>query len=815
MADKFRTTFPISITFGAGEQPTHQKLNAITYQARSGSTLFERAIGDPWNQSADEHLIDYGLQIPNLARIIGENASLNPILYSPGSNFWYRDYLADVGWEYDFVGSTKGRFKYPPHLNTLVDFKPSGAFSGTRHTSLYSLLNSGSSGDYYIYERYFWTYDEIESDDWVEYEVAISNWGRHGLNVLPGVIPDPRQTSFTACRISKTGNQYFLHLPPRCQLYGISGSEKPFALPEYVTGNIDTSVPTPPDLPHFWQFTDNALADEFYRYRLPYEIQNAGLSAGDYIPDGFMYLWDQDEQTIIEDVRFKITGTSYILEIISETNSDVFEAKYSSSEISVAYSNTGVSLITVGAPIARSVQELATAFYAHNHGFCDVGEAVIEHGSLKNTDPPTTDATGQDYYPSNIPAWHASRWINDDHISLLSRVGSQSSSSEYRDRYNNAMLGHLLLANMDENDYLDDDCDDGSYKIYFGNVTNNAWKLGVWSGPDFRIYYGSSYPRLLISSDGRFVLGKGSTENNNVLTINCDESNRTNTLILRGHDGGSQSQLNIAFLLDGATSTGKIGARSISGNDYLVALGSNKLMAVGTTGLELRYGSTSGKGWELDTNGNFIDISGAETIGASGNSIPGIYATNANIDQLYPDQIRIPNGDTKIDIRSSNGVTTFWQFKNTGELDGGAYDLTAGDIAAHLVVTGQTLPTSLIGAAFPASTRHFANGIVATATIPAGSIGGPAVTPSYEWNVEDAIWLFAGVCQVTIPNAISTDSAVSINVIDAIGAVPTSYCTVYNLSAGVGETYLTVGITDDAGTPATKSFSFIIVGTPT
>jgi len=53
MADKFRRTFPLAITFSDGELPTNQKLTSLANQARNGLGVIESAIGDLWNHSTD------------------------------------------------------------------------------------------------------------------------------------------------------------------------------------------------------------------------------------------------------------------------------------------------------------------------------------------------------------------------------------------------------------------------------------------------------------------------------------------------------------------------------------------------------------------------------------------------------------------------------------------------------------------------------------------------------------------------------------------------------------------------------------------
>ena len=90
MSDKFRKVVPLKITFGDGEEPTSAKLNVGFNQIRTGTALLEKAVGDVWNQSGDI-LENRQLQIPNLARLIGENNYLNPALIPTSASFQYTE----------------------------------------------------------------------------------------------------------------------------------------------------------------------------------------------------------------------------------------------------------------------------------------------------------------------------------------------------------------------------------------------------------------------------------------------------------------------------------------------------------------------------------------------------------------------------------------------------------------------------------------------------------------------------------------------------------------------------------------------------
>ena len=109
MADKFRKTQPLLISFSDAEQPTAAKLTAVATQARNGSALLEKVIGDPWTQSGDAVLTSHPLQIPNLARQLGASRFLDPTMYPLDQEFDYTDIVGTK-----FENMTEGRFLFKP-----------------------------------------------------------------------------------------------------------------------------------------------------------------------------------------------------------------------------------------------------------------------------------------------------------------------------------------------------------------------------------------------------------------------------------------------------------------------------------------------------------------------------------------------------------------------------------------------------------------------------------------------------------------------------------------------------------------------------
>lgn len=485
MSDKFRRTYPLRITFGDGEQPTGAKLSAISEQTRNGLSLLEKAIGDPWNQSGDSILIDFPVWIPNLARQMGQNQFHNLALPPPDEDFYFTE---SIGLK--FIGKTSGHLLYKPK-DPLDFLSASGGLALLdRQTDENDVDRPGrwwvdpDTGRFRVYSALTGTekvtYMVSPDDDWLINDETV-----------PGVIPDPGQAEFTACRISTDGSSYFIHLPPRRPLT-LSDRETPHAYP---------SLSTPDEVPDneadvvpgggggqpgndgymMWQNGTTAIAGvdaAHYRYQLPKEIKDAiiasDLTAGDEIPQGILGLWDDTEKVWIEDIIFKIPvsiSERYVLEVSSETFD--FSTVVTASEAEANYSSTNLILVTCGSPSARMIWTLMNQMLKHQHHGSGAMDAPTSHSHLDDANPPDNNyAYHPDNYPTHLPAWAPSNWAHDPHTSLLSRAGSSSTAP--RDQNNNAMLGHLILANSGESGtpptFLDGTCADESFGLYFGDL---------------------------------------------------------------------------------------------------------------------------------------------------------------------------------------------------------------------------------------------------------------------------------------------------------------------------------------------------------
>ena len=334
-----------------------------------------------------------------------------------------------------------------------------------------------------------------------------------------------------------------------------------------------------------------------------------------------MYLWDNNENTIIEDVVFKWPDASredYALEVSSATFDFSDAAIVSTDELQASYNKTGLVLITCGSPITRSIRELATSFLTHGHKNNGSLEPPVRHKDLQDLNPPTSTATlsNDDYtghdtrYPTYLPTWKPSSWGHDDHTSLLSRAGAQPSRT--RDIYNNALLGDFLIANGDRSgsdNYVTNLLPSNSFRIFFGDITGPSI-VGRSDGA-LEINPGSGYT----NSDGLFVTTSGT---GTAIIVTADDAPVLDAtgyaLEAFGGDGVSEVE-------DAGADPGGLGGTAIiatagaGGNADTFGTG-----GAGGTGLQ----ATGGAGGTSDMGAQGDGGSGVYGIGGDAESIPGV-----------------------------------------------------------------------------------------------------------------------------------------------------------------------------------------------
>ena len=482
MSDKFRKSFPISITFSDGEIPTALKVSAIAHQAQIGQGIIEYALGDLWNQSGDQLLTspgldDYALMIPNLARMMGGSMKHGPKI----------PYLPNIE-QYTFhfpTSSARTR-------EVILDFpvaagcatwtwggtapRPSGAPQATA-----GAVNA--TGEWYVdYTTGKCVFFDEIRDSWqLTYEPVVH--GDLGDGFTWNVMPDPETVAsygFQSCKIAfvnGTDNTlgYYIYLPPRGPLQNARRlSDKPQDN-THTPAHIDNYSESPTAELWMWQ-SDTELAPitdtyaEHYRYNLP-EMITDNWSASSRLPAGLVRLWDPiGSGTILEGLTlsaendatprtwmFVASGTALDSYLATTTGLARYPtaALQSSSHASTYYPAGGLRVVTVGTDISTSLNLLWKRMFDHDHSSQNsMPTKAVRHSQLKGL------------LPTGSPNFTPSAWDEDDHTQYLHREGAGA-----RDLYQNGMLGDLFLMSTTGTSNYDNTAAD-SNKIRFGHSTN-------------------------------------------------------------------------------------------------------------------------------------------------------------------------------------------------------------------------------------------------------------------------------------------------------------------------------------------------------
>lgn len=516
MSDKMRPTYPISVTFGNGEQPSSTKLNAINDQAKNGLALIERAVGDPWNQSGDSLLIDYPLRIPNLARVIGDQQHLNSRFPNPNMGDSDTVYIQQDLTE--FVGQTK----------ILLDFKPEAG--ATINASVAALENASAATYEAAPESLLtdvdlpaeWFLDTAEGilylgaplgsggGTTIEYEVVKTNLTSDGpdeyaVNVVPPV--DQISGHWDGIKIvQRSAGKYLLVLPPRrptdqlatglgkVPQIGIShpwdnttlvGGSKDYYW--YIAPGTDTNSWDDPGQPKNATIRLDANRFSFvqsarYRFQLSELLEDfiVNGAAGASLPSGALYLWDNTNKTTIEGLTFRIPeandlyGASWgsrpgwVIQVEGSTLDSIFSGFTSTDNTDdPADYKSRFSMITAGNSLASAIDNIRYHQLTQLHNPSCLSKP-IDHGSLKNTQP----VEGTRGY-SALPTPYRS---GDDHAGYLSREGSTATGTLTRDVYNNAMMGDFLLASTTSGSNYQNQTAD-SQRVVFGAMGATAPEL--------------------------------------------------------------------------------------------------------------------------------------------------------------------------------------------------------------------------------------------------------------------------------------------------------------------------------------------------
>ncbi len=457
MADKLKTGIPVVPSFVEGEAPPAGKLNALGAQTQNGMTELEKAVGDihdeshPYSGSSGTRLtqewgkditdgtalsgaIERRLDIANLARLIGPASNLNPTI------------LDIAGSIVDEVPALRGDYvfdlRYPPS-NTPV-FTNNGA---ALTNPVVSAAHLAATGDWAIDGRTIYSATAIPNATRVSYTTDSLAWGQ-GSSYAHGrfnVIPDPNQAgSASTEQLGITGpdanGRYTIALPA-VRVQQRNATDDDTALDAAVDNSYDVQL------------------------QLPY-VLTENLSAGDAIPEGFLYLRNDTTGELYE-------NASYFYE--SDTAIKVSGIDLSGAAAYEYY------LITVGSDITTAIDDMRNKLFKHKHDGT-FGDPAISVFDLRDIIA-YAGASGP-WSGSEIPGNFAPQYLHRDGT-------TSEDASNLNDR--NSMRGWLGFV------YQGMDAGQGyspafpvlaeTYGVQFGDPGNAAQRGRIYKGQNHILKY--------------------------------------------------------------------------------------------------------------------------------------------------------------------------------------------------------------------------------------------------------------------------------------------------------------------------------------
>lgn len=468
MSDSLKPGINVLVSFVDGESPSPAKLNSITAQMKNAATNLEKAVGDIHNDSypyttssttslntkwgtkrtSNNPLSNAGyrfLDVANLGRITGPASSMNPRMLGGTSTI-----TEDIP-----VGVHEFALRLPIS-GTVSITNPSFADTALR-TLAPSAVGLLSSGDYYVEPNgRVWCIDATEGGT-ATYTTNPNKYagGMNHSNASFNVIPDPNQ-------IEAGGNGV--------SIGALDGQGRyPVSLPliTHQQSNIGgDSVELDENDPNYHK-----------QLTLPGVLSN-NLSAGDVIPDGFLYLKDETTKKVYTDAIYYFdSSTAILVGNLSLTD-----------EIGAGHT---FSIITIGNDIATSIDDLRLkTFHTHDRTF---GEpyVTIDNVALINKE---AGASGV-FVRSQIPGNFAPQYLHRDGFRSLADINAND---------NNAMRGDILLGLFGGGAGTYVGNSGTTFKLRFGNNTSSNPYIFRNSSNELELHHPSN--NVVVKSSADVVL---------------------------------------------------------------------------------------------------------------------------------------------------------------------------------------------------------------------------------------------------------------------------------------------------------------------
>lgn len=433
MADKFKKTLPVDITFTAGENVTPAKLNALSSSIRTALSTIESFIGDGWddsypyfdtsdtltlptqtNSNADLGT-DKKLEIVNLSRLVGPASALNPM------------HLSDLEVAEkpitETVPSSVNHFnlRYATVDTSTISFTGGAGIFDTRKTTISTLL---VAGDYYVNSATgeVVTVAPTTGGITVTYSTT-STWDAFSSH--PGasfnVIPDPAQAT-------------------KCVVTGPSSGAYTLTLPVITHQEANDSV------------TLTALSSSNYNYNVQLKLPKVleSLTSGSIIPSGFLVVRDDTSGTVYREATYAYTSET-VLTITGVTLDTTH----------------GFSVITIGTNITQSIQHLQYKLFRMRRGLdttyaINMDNVIGKAGPSRNTG---LGVTAEPYVPSEAPNNHFPQYLHRD-----GWFGSYYDDVNIND--SNGMRGDLVMLSTSRVTNSRNNLSADSQKVRFGHDTD-------------------------------------------------------------------------------------------------------------------------------------------------------------------------------------------------------------------------------------------------------------------------------------------------------------------------------------------------------
>jgi hypothetical protein len=520
MADDALKQALVTVDFKAGEMPTPAKLTGSVEQLRLAIAEIDRAIGDLYSQQGHIPALSQVLPSgPSLTRTVGASARINPrrmgrirvtdreVVFAyntdedggtitiDGSLFYPRRVFrlpyppiqitsSEGAADFSFTTSmTAGNFTVGSPGGGYTDATEGGTgkIDSTKRQGTLGAVNA--TGKWHVSDDGVITlYDGLASGEAFKVTYTFDSIPTAYDGASFNVIPDFAQTGVLCTAALVSGTTYTLSLPTTTKLRGETlSSRSPFALNRFWTSS-------------------SARTDPMSGAQLELPHLMSTMTVGQVIPAGYLLLWDDTAQEVVEGITFKYASqTSVTAEGVTLT---VGSARY--------------RVVVAGTGLTGVVDHLSDSFDHHNHsGQIQSGTGVymghrVNHYDLDYLVDEGVTASNNGFKPSVLgPA-------RNPHPQSLHRHGYQYGISQADPgNLDNALAGHLLLTSENREVAVDAD----SYSVYFGST----------SGP--RLRYDNGDDRLELTNKDLYV--SGDIDIGDDINV-ADDANVTGKIVVTG-----------------------------------------------------------------------------------------------------------------------------------------------------------------------------------------------------------------------------------------------------------------------------------------